>query len=108
VQENTRPGEEVLTSWPGYLWGTHAESVPGMENDFAPHDAADLTPERAAELRMATAADVERWIRTGRTRLVVFKLWHTLPPVPDWASAERNGYRELARVGAARVYLRER
>lgn len=107
VDANTRPGEEVLASWPGYLFGTHAAYVPGMENDFANHEAAALSPEEVRRYRLATADDVERMLREGRTRVVVFKLWHELTPIPDWEGAARaGGYRVLERIGAVTVYVR--
>ena len=107
VQANTRTGERVLASWPGYLFGTHARPYPGLENDFSPRNASTISPEEAHRYRLATIADVERAIRARRTRLVVFRLWQTLPPQPDWQGALRAGrYRLLERVGTASVYVR--
>jgi hypothetical protein len=107
VDEHTRPGEQVLASWPGYLYGSHAAPVPGMENDFAPHEAGALSPSEARDYRLATAADVERMIRQRRVRLVVFRLWHVLPPVPKWERALADGgYRLLADIESTRVYVR--
>jgi 4-amino-4-deoxy-L-arabinose transferase-like glycosyltransferase len=107
VDANTRPGEEVLASWPGYLFGSHAKPVPGLENDFSPRNASTISAAKAHRYRMATIADVEGWIAERRTRLVVVRLWSTLPPLPDWEGAlARGGYRQLARVGSARIYLR--
>jgi 4-amino-4-deoxy-L-arabinose transferase-like glycosyltransferase len=107
VDEQTRPGEQVLASWPGYLYGSHAAPVPGMENDFAPHEAGALSLSEARDYRLATAGDVERMIRERRVRLVVFRLWHVLPPVPDWEGALADGrYRLLADIDSSRVYVR--
>jgi len=109
VDEHTRPGEQVLASWPGYLYGSDAAPVPGMENDFAPHEAAALSPGEAREYRLATVADVERMIRQRRVRVVVFRLWHVLPPVPDWEGALTDAnYRLLADIDSSRVYIRSR
>lgn len=107
VDANTRPGEEVLASWPGYLFGSHARPVPGLENDFSPRNASTISAAKAHRYRMATIADVEGWIAERRTRLVVVRLWSTLPPLPDWEGAlAHSGYEQLAQVGSARVYLR--
>lgn len=98
------PGEEVLASWPGYLFGTSAQPVPGLENDFGPHDAAPLDEDEVERYRLATAEQVERMIRARRTRLVVLKLWHVLPPVPDYEGAARAAdYRPVARVNGATI-----
>jgi hypothetical protein len=105
LDPRTEPGEEVLASWPGYLFGTDAKPVPGLENDFAPHDAEPLTPEQARRYHLLTAAQVEQAIRERRTRLVVVKLWHVLPPVPDYDGAAREaGYRLVAEINGARIY----
>jgi hypothetical protein len=101
VQRNTRPGEHVLSSWPGYLFGTHARPVEGTENAYAAHEAARFSDEDAHRYRMATAEDVERMIRERRTRLVVVKRWHPLEPIPDWeGTLAAARYRALARVEA--------
>jgi Glycosyltransferase family 87 len=102
VQRRTEPGERVLSSWPGYLFGTHAVPVDGTENAYAAHEAARFSDDDAHHYRMATAEDVEGMIRGGRTRIVVVKPWHLLPPVPDWEGALADGgYRVLERVHAA-------
>ena len=105
IGARTEPGEVVLSSWPGYLFGTHATFVGGLENDFAPHDAEPLTPEEARRYHLLTDDEVEALIRSGRTRLVVVKLWHVLPPVPDYDGAARAaGYRLVDELDGARIY----
>ena len=105
VDERSDPGEEVLTSWPGYLVGTDAVPVPGLENDFAPHDAGPITPEERERYHLASAEQVEQMIRERRTRLVVVKLWHVLPPVPDYDGVARAaGYRLITTINGARIY----
>jgi len=106
VAANTRPGEEVVTGWPGYLFGSSAIPAAGLENDFAPHEASFLSAEKAHRYRMATVADVAAMIRTHRTRLVVAKTWeNNLPPVADFeGEARRSGYRLLAEVNTVKVF----
>lgn len=107
VDEHTRPGETVLASWPGYLYGTHALPAPGLENDFAPHEAAALSPDEARRYRLASAADVERRLAAGETRVVVYRLWNRFPPVPDWEGRLRlGGYRPVATVDTTKIYVR--
>ncbi|MDQ5820320.1 MAG: DUF2079 domain-containing protein [Actinomycetota bacterium] len=107
VDEHTRPGEAVLAPWPGYLYGTHALPAPGLENDFAPHEAAALTPTEARRYRLATAAEIERRLAAGETRIVVFRLWNRFPPVPDWEGGlRRGGYRVIATVDTTKIYAR--
>jgi hypothetical protein len=105
IDSNSRPGEEVMTSWPGYLFGSHARPVPGLEDGFAPHTAAALTERERERYRVASAEQIERMIRDHRTRLLVVRDWHALEPFPDWdGAAQSAGYRLLSRVGDARLY----
>lgn len=99
IDVNTSPGEEVLSSWPGYLFETHAVQFPGLESDFAPAVAASLSPEDARHHLRATVSRVEQAIRNQRTRLVTLKRWHNLEPTPDWETKIRaSDYILLATV----------
>jgi hypothetical protein len=113
VDRHTSPGEAVLSAWPGYLYGSGAVQLPGMENDFAPAIASSLSEDRARHYRLLTARGVEQAIASHRVRVVVFKLWHYQTPVPDWEGAlRRAGYRivfspppgETVYAGEAKVY----
>jgi hypothetical protein len=106
VDARTEPGEEVLAAWPGYLFGTGAVPVPGLENDFAPHEAAELSPEEVEHYRLATVEEVEGMIRERRTRTIVTTPWNNiLPPVPAYERmARESGYRLIAEIGRVRVY----
>jgi hypothetical protein len=106
VDANTPAGEEVVAGWPGYLFGSGAKPVPGLENDFAPHEAALLSVDKAHRYRMATVEDVEAMIRAHRTRVVVAKVWeNNLPPFPDFeGTARASGYRLLADVNGVRIF----
>ena len=106
VDEHTRPGEEIVSSWPGYLFGTHAVPVAGLESDFAPRDAARLSREEARRYHLLTAEGVEDVIRSRRARLVIARPWHGQGPLPEYRrAAEQAGYRVLADVGQARIYV---
>jgi len=105
IDARTTSGEKVLTSWPGYLFGTHADPVPGLENDFARYAAATLTPADAHRYGLATVADVHESLRTHRTRLVVVKPWHLIGPMPEWDRVSKeSGYVLEARIGDVRIY----
>jgi Dolichyl-phosphate-mannose-protein mannosyltransferase len=99
VDARTEPGEKVVTSWPGYLFGTHALPVEGFETDFGPLAASRLDDEEARRNRRLSASEVERIVRSGESRVVVLKRWHHLPPLPDWERAlSDGGYRVVARI----------
>jgi hypothetical protein len=106
VDANTRSRERVVAGWPGYLFGSGTLPVRGLENDFAPHEAASLSTQKAHRYRLATVDDVESMIRDRRTRLVVANVWeNNLPPFPDFeGTARASGYRLLADVNGVRVF----
>lgn len=113
VARHTRPGEEVLSAWPGYVYGSGAVQLSGLENDFAPVISSSLSEERARHYRLLTAHAIEEAIVLRRVRVVVLKLWHYQTPVPDWEGAlRRGGYRlvfspppgETVYAGEVKVY----
>jgi hypothetical protein len=107
VERETAPGERVLSSWPGYLFGTHAEAWPGYTNHFAPAAAAHVSPAEARRVRVASAAQLEAAIRAREPRLVVDRNWITTPPFVHWDDPLRaGGYRLVATVATARIYRR--
>jgi 4-amino-4-deoxy-L-arabinose transferase-like glycosyltransferase len=115
VDRYTSDGEEVVSAWPGYLYGSGAEQISGLENDFAPVIASSLSEERARHYKLLTASAIEETIRSRRIRVIVIKHWHDLTPVPDWEGAVARGRYRLAYsarpgqtvlAGEAKVYVR--
>jgi 4-amino-4-deoxy-L-arabinose transferase-like glycosyltransferase len=105
VDARTRPGEEVIASWPGYLFGSHADSVSGLEDGFAAHTAEPLTEAERQKYHVAGAKETEQMILDHRTRLLVVRQWHAVEPLPGWdGAARRAGYRLVTRIGDARIY----
>jgi 4-amino-4-deoxy-L-arabinose transferase-like glycosyltransferase len=104
IDARTRPGEQVLSSWPGYLFGSHVISVPGFENQFAPITVRDAGP-GSRRYRLGSIEDVRRAIDTGRTRLVVWRNWVQRMRNPSWRPLlERSRYRVASTVAGARLY----
>jgi hypothetical protein len=107
VDELSRPDERVLSSWPGYLVGTHAWALSDYTNQFAPVAAARIPPAAAHRYHVASEAELEELIRHGRIRLIVYRNWVTSPPFARWDAALRaGGYRLVARVQTAAIYAR--
>ncbi|HYZ76576.1 MAG TPA: glycosyltransferase family 39 protein [Gaiellaceae bacterium] len=107
VQSRTRPGEKVLSGWPGYLFGTHAEAVPGYTNQFAPAAAAKVSAREAVRVHVLSEQEIERLIERRVPRLVVERNWVTSPPFADWDVALRAGrYRPVATLETARIFER--
>jgi 4-amino-4-deoxy-L-arabinose transferase-like glycosyltransferase len=94
VDRYTEPGEQVLSAWPGYVYGSGAVQVSGLENDYAPTIASALSEERARHHRLLTAEGIEEAIVSRRARVIVLKIWHHHTPTPDWeGSVRRGGYK---------------
>jgi hypothetical protein len=107
VQARSRPGERILSGWPGYLLGTHARAWPGYSNQFAPVAASKVSAAEARRLRLASEPGLEAAIRARQPRLVVARNWVTSPPFAHWDDALRAGrYRLVASVETARIYER--
>jgi hypothetical protein len=118
IDEHARPGEQVLSFFPGYLYGTHAKPVPGFENDFGPLavDSGRLSSDRAARYRLLSLDGIEQVIRSRRTRLVVL----ANPPVTSaingsgivirlrpWQSLlVQSGYRPVTHVQFVTIFVR--
>ena len=107
VERQSAPGERVLSSWPGYVFGTHAEAWPDYTNQFAPAAAAHVSAAEARRVHVASEAELEAAIRARRPRLVVYRNWITTAPFTRWDDALRAGrYRLVATVETARIYRR--
>jgi 4-amino-4-deoxy-L-arabinose transferase-like glycosyltransferase len=107
AERRTQPGETVLSGWPGYLFGTHAEAVSGYTNQFAPVAAAKVSPREAKRVHVLSEPAIEGLIRRRVPRLVIERNWVTSPPFADWDAALRQGrYRLVATVETARIYER--
>jgi hypothetical protein len=107
VQRLSRPDERVLSSWPGYLFGTHARAEPDYTNHFAPAAASKLSSTEARRDLVASEPELEARIRARRPRIVVYRNWLTVEPFALWDAALRDaGYRRVATVESAGIYLR--
>jgi hypothetical protein len=107
VERESAPGELVLSSWPGYLYGTHAEAWPGYTNHFAPAAAAHISPAERRRAHVVSEAQLEAAIRAREPRLVVYRNWLTTEPFARWDDAlGAGGYKLVATVETARIYRR--
>lgn len=105
IDANTQPGDEVLTSWPGYLLGTHAIAVPGFENQYGPVTARAIGLGGAQRYYLGSIQDVKRAIRERRTRLVVWRNWVPKQRNPSWLPLLRHSaYRHVDTWHGVRLY----
>jgi hypothetical protein len=73
IDRETEPGERVLAFRPVYAFLSHADQVPGFENDEAPVAAeiGDMTQADAERLKLITNERLEALIRDHSVRLIV-------------------------------------
>jgi Dolichyl-phosphate-mannose-protein mannosyltransferase len=111
IDAHSRPGERVLAFWPGYLFGSHADPVPGFENDFATQGVvnAGYSDAKARRYLLASPEFVDEEIRRRRAPLVA------IGPLGDWTKRHdsmplilRSGYRVVARAGVTSILTRGR
>jgi hypothetical protein len=107
IDRLARPNETVLSSWPGYLFRTHARAEPDYTNHFAPAAASKLSPAEARRDLVASEPELEARIRARRPRIVVYRNWLTVEPFARWDAALRTaGYRRVATVESAGIFVR--
>jgi len=111
IDAHTRPGDRVLAFWPGYLFGSHAEPVPGFENDFATQGVlnAGYSDAKARRYLLASPGYLNDLIRRRAVPLVA------IGPLGDWTKRHnsqplilRSGYRPVDHVGVTAILARGR
>ena len=73
IDQIALPGETVASFWPGYIFQTHTEPLPGLENDFALPVAAELTDEQRAEYGIVSPDEVKAAFASHKPRVVVLR-----------------------------------
>jgi hypothetical protein len=111
VDDVARPGEVVLSTWPGWLYETHARQLPGLESDFIPSVVANshLSAARAREYHMLSNADLAQTVRSRRVRVIVYGYilhGYGLDTSALQATITSAGYRPVRTVDRATIYVR--
>ena len=107
INEHAQPGEEVLAFWPGYIFGTHAKVVPGLETRASLVAARRLSAGERARYGVVSVAAVAEMLRRHRTRLFVLGHNKYLKGTTWDELAKRSGYRRVASFPGARIYVWE-
>jgi hypothetical protein len=107
LDARTHPGDVVLSLWPGYVFPTHAEVWPGLENLAAPAAGLYIDARTARADRLATIPALLRGLHgKERPRAVVVRAWSWVPPGLDEATVERLGYRRVETSAAVPIFVR--
>ena len=102
VQENSRPGDMVLSGWPAYAVLSNREPVPGLETwgwEIIPF----LSSEQKENLRLIDSLGVKRAILNKRPHLIVEEAWF----LSRFEDLIKTNYRLIKTTRFARVYVRE-
>jgi hypothetical protein len=111
LSRTTSTDEEVVSSWPGYIYSSHALAVPGTADPFVPGAAARLSKARARDLGLLTASEIDRLIRDHRTRVVIYGIdrrwvFQGDQAHPRWGrDVRRGGYKLVEHPSMAGVYV---
>jgi len=106
IDEHSSPGQQVLAFWPGHLFGSEAEPVPGFEDDFATQGVinAGYSEEKARRYDLASPRFLDDLVRRRGVGLVV------IGTLGDWTKRHdslplilRSGYRPVDQVGVTRI-----
>jgi uncharacterized membrane protein len=71
IDSLTRPGEEVISFWPGYLFTSQATPYPGFENDFGVTVARKISPDQQEKYHVLTPATMFEIFDDHRAGLIV-------------------------------------
>ena len=109
VDELARPGETVLSFFPGYIFATRAAPYPGMENNFGLLIAQELPPEKRQRYRLVTPGDLQQALARHEMRLVVVSsnqgYWNAeLDYAPILAALRAYGYTPVRQIGDIYIY----
>ena len=104
----TRPGERVISFWPGYLFASHADPYPGYENDFGMYVADRLALEKREQYHILTGAEMLATPEQHRVRFVVIGNQGERVGGPDPKAAANmarlNDYVPVRTVGDTVIY----
>jgi hypothetical protein len=108
VDARIRPGEQVLSLWPGYLFQSQAMPSAGLETNAGTYLADRLTHEQQNRFHILSAAEIIQDITAGKPRLVVLGNYeYALPQDPPFRDAlVKAGYRIEQQFGKTTLWMR--
>ncbi|MGA7463115.1 MAG: hypothetical protein WBW69_22965, partial [Candidatus Korobacteraceae bacterium] len=108
IDSLTRPGEEVVSFWPGYLFASQAKPYPGFENDFGLVVARKLSAAQQDEYHLLTPAAMLKIFDSHRARLIVVGNQGPWVGGPDYDAAMEvvrgSGYKVVRMVGHTAIF----
>jgi 4-amino-4-deoxy-L-arabinose transferase-like glycosyltransferase len=107
VNERVRPGEQVLSLWPGYLFESKSVPFVGLENNAGTYVAEVLTPVQQKKFRILSSATILGDIAAGKPRVVVLGHYeYALRDHPPFRETLlRAGYRLEREFGTVTLWM---
>lgn len=109
IDEMTRPGEAVLSSWPGYIFDSKASAFPGTENQSGLAVSAALSRAQLDRYRIISNEQINRIILGHLVRVAAVGNSNSPPgmqPAPEYQSLLRQaGYRRIYAIGDTSVWV---
>jgi Dolichyl-phosphate-mannose-protein mannosyltransferase len=109
IDQLTNPGELVTSFWPGYVFQTKTNPLPGLENDFGLPISKSLNREQRVRYHILSPAEVEADFAAHRTRVVVLGNENRVMEQTMGGSAEHslrsNVYILVRSIGDTSIYV---
>jgi hypothetical protein len=108
IDNVTSQGETVMALWSGYLYESHAVSMPGLENPFAVGVAPRVDESQLETLRLISPSQIQERIAAGGPRLVVVgnHVGANLDRAEVIGWLEQSGYQKIRTMGRTTLFQR--
>jgi len=93
--------ESIISNWPGYLYGSHATIIPGMENHFSNQVYIELGKETAESYSIINYGNIGLYIKSNNPPVILenaVSFWKL-----EWS--DREGYTRVWNEENASVYI---
>jgi len=116
ISQIAGPGEMVASFWPGDIFETKANPLPGLENDFGLPISEKLTPEQRAQYHILSPSEIETSFAAHVARVVVLRDQLSAPTPEDADRMRRmgdsfrsslrvHGYTLVRAIGGISIYV---
>lgn len=108
IEEVLRPGEQVMSLWPGYIFQSHVDPYPGLENHTGLYVAPRLSPIQLSRYRIISRGQVEAEVDARRPQLFVVGNQDSMgvDGTPYTKMLAEHGYRVVRVIADASIYER--
>jgi 4-amino-4-deoxy-L-arabinose transferase-like glycosyltransferase len=102
------PKEKIASFWPGYVFASHADSYPGLENDFGRMVSNKLTSDQIRKYHNITRSAIEADFAAHDVRIVVVGNQRNVDGESARSEYDKilraDGYIEAQNIGDTHIY----